>query len=232
MKRELRQMIEAARKKEESDFVPHADDPASATHGHWTAKDQLAHLAAWREMGAAELDAIRTGQQNPAVTEDLQAHNDRVYEESRDLPSDSILGACTRSWDAFAAALEASSEEDLVKPRIRHSQVQAWQLIPGHTLHVGEHLSYWHADKGDMSAAEEAANWSYQHALDSGVGDPLRGTAEYSLGCFYALRGRAADATAHFEIAFKLDPSLREWAKIDTDLDPIRSTPEVVRLLT
>jgi hypothetical protein len=28
-----------------------------------------------------------------------------------------------------------------------------------------------------------------------------------------------------------LNPSLREWAKQDTDLDPIRSAPELVRLL-
>ncbi|HEX9476378.1 MAG TPA: hypothetical protein VGA41_06960, partial [Candidatus Dormibacteraeota bacterium] len=61
--------------------------------------------------------------------------------------------------------------------------------------------------------------------------DRQRGTAAYNLGCFYAARGRAADAIPYLRSGIEMNPNLREWARIDTDLDSIRSVPELVRLL-
>jgi hypothetical protein len=47
----------------------------------------------------------------------------------------------------------------------------------------------------------------------------------YNLACCEALTGRKEDAIGHLRIAFEQRPSLRELAKEDTDLDPLREEP-------
>lgn len=47
----------------------------------------------------------------------------------------------------------------------------------------------------------------------------------YDVACFESLAGRREDALEHIREAFERDPSLRELAVDDTDLDAIRSDP-------
>jgi len=54
----------------------------------------------------------------------------------------------------------------------------------------------------------------------SGYATPL-----YNLACCEALGGRDEDAIAHLRTAFERRPSLRDYAKQDTDLDPLRDEP-------
>ena len=51
----------------------------------------------------------------------------------------------------------------------------------------------------------------------SGYATPL-----YNLACCEALAGRTEDAIGHLRVALERRPSLREVAKKDTDLDPLR----------
>jgi hypothetical protein len=48
----------------------------------------------------------------------------------------------------------------------------------------------------------------------------------YNLACFEAQTGDTEAAVEHVTRAFELDPKLREHAKSDTDLDPIRDRPD------
>ena len=54
----------------------------------------------------------------------------------------------------------------------------------------------------------------------SGYAAPL-----YNLACCEALAGRKEDAIGHLRVAFERRPSLRDLAKDDTDLDPLRDEP-------
>ena len=54
----------------------------------------------------------------------------------------------------------------------------------------------------------------------SGYAAPL-----YNLACCEALAGRKEDAIEHLRVAFDKRPGLRDLAKDDTDLDPIREEP-------
>ncbi|HEX9095667.1 MAG TPA: maleylpyruvate isomerase N-terminal domain-containing protein [Candidatus Dormibacteraeota bacterium] len=229
----LRQLMEAGREKEASDLIPHVDDSPPSQPGRWTAKDNLAHLSAWRLTAAAELEAVRSGRPAPAsVSEDIDESNARVHEATRDQPAASVLADARSSWTTLAAAVEACSEEDLLKPRIRRPEQAAWQVIPGNTyFHISEHLGYWHDERGEPAQSEAAALWAHDLANKNFADDRQRGTAAYNLGCFYAVRGRAEEAIPHLRSGIELNPSLREWAKADSDLDSIRSTPELVRLL-
>lgn len=224
--------MDAAREKEASDLLPHVDDSPASQPGRWTAKDNLAHLLAWRVYAAAELDAVRAGGPGTVMSGDINEYNAKVYEAARDQPAASVLDEARRSWAALAAAVEACSEEELLKPRKRQPEQPAWQMIPGNTyFHIAEHLGYWHTERGEDAPAEEAAKWAHGLVLTTFTDEIQRGNADYNLGCFYAIRGRAEDAMQYLRSGIELNPSLREWAKQDTDLDPIRSTPELVSLL-
>ena len=233
LKGTLRHLLQTGREKEASDFLPHLDDSPPSQPGRWTAKDNLAHLSAWRLTAAAELEAIRTGSLAPAsVPEDIDDNNAKVYEATRHQRAAQVLEEARRSWATLAATVEVCSEEDLLKPRIRRPEQAAWQVIPGNTFfHIAEHLAYWHSERGEDAAAEEAAVWAHDLATASFPDDRQRGTADYNLGCFYAVRGRAEQAIPFLRSGIEMNPNLREWARTDTDLDSIRSRPELVRLL-
>jgi tetratricopeptide (TPR) repeat protein len=229
----LRLLMKAGRKKEASDLVPHVDDSPPAQPGRWTAKDNLAHLSAWRLIAAAELEAVRTGSSAPAsVSEDTDENNANVYEATRNQRAAEVLEEADRSWATLTAAVEACTEKELLKPRIRRPEQAAWQVIPGNTyFHIAEHLAYWHDERGEPDQSEAAAVWAHDLATKNSHDDGQRGTADYNLGCFYAVRGRPEKAMPYLHSGIELNPSLREWAKTDSDLDSIRSRPELVRLL-
>ena len=232
IKDRMQRLIKAAREKEASDLLPHVDDSPPSEPGRWTAKDNLAHMTAWRLTAAAELDAARTGGSGPVVSADINEHNAKIYEAARQKPAASVIDAGARSWDLLEAALDVCSEEDLLKPRTRRPEQPAWQVIPGNTyFHVAEHLGYWQTERGEDAAAEGAARWAHDLARTTMPEDEHLGIANYNLGCFYALRGRVADAIPYLRSGMELNPTLRDWAKQDTDLDAIRSAPELVQLL-
>ena len=231
MKAKLHSLIRAARDKEAADLLPHVDDSGSRS-GRWTAKDQLAHLASWRLINAAELEALRTGGEAPQVAAEDDDENGKIYAQTHDLPAAEVLDMAGRSWDTFAAAVEACSEEDLLKPRPRRPQQHAWNAVPNNTyFHLAEHLAYWRRDDGDVAGALGAMRWGAELARATFPDSPQTAAAVYNLGCMYAKDGDAAGALPYLRAAFEADPALLDWAPKDTDLDPIRSDPEVVSLL-
>jgi hypothetical protein len=119
MKHKLLDLIKAGREKEESDLVPYVNDAPPDEAGSWSAKDQLAHLTAWRQVAVAEMEAVRTGASGPDVSDDDDVENAKIYRETHQRAAALIRKAGKRSWDQFEAAVEACSETDLAKPRLR-----------------------------------------------------------------------------------------------------------------
>jgi hypothetical protein len=78
-------------------------------------------------------------------------------------------------------------------------------------------------EAGEYEAAIEAARESVEA---SGHAAPI-----YNLACCEALAGRKDDAIEHLRTAFDKRPSLRELAREDTDLDPLRGEPAFQELL-
>jgi quercetin dioxygenase-like cupin family protein len=54
---------------------------------------------------------------------------------------------------------------------------------------------------------------------------PGHGTLNYQLACYHAAAGRADEALRHLDVALANEPRAREWARTDTDLDPLRDDP-------
>jgi hypothetical protein len=227
VREELRTLIRVGRQRESTDLQPYVNDSPPDQPGSWTAKDQLAHLAAWRQVAAAEVEAMRTGGPGPAVSDDDDAENARIYEETHHLPVASVIEAAAKSWDQLSAALEACSEEVLLKPRIRGRQEPLWQIAPDQTHHLTEHLVYCHTDAGNEAGAEQAAIWGYEVATSALLDGRYRGFAEYNLGCFYAVRARFDEAMPWLMKGVELRPDLRDWAKQDKDLELIRARADL-----
>jgi mannose-6-phosphate isomerase-like protein (cupin superfamily) len=72
-------------------------------------------------------------------------------------------------------------------------------------------------EAGDYDAVIDRARETLEA---SGYASPL-----YNLACCEALAGRKEDAIGHLRVAFERRPSLRDLAKEDTDLDPLRDEP-------
>ena len=231
IKESLRLIVKETRAKETSDLLPFVDDSPSSIPGRWTAKDNLAHMSAWRVHAAESLQAARLHKDARDMGE-LDVANAAIYAETKDLSADAVRDRSRRSWDALAAEIEACTVDDLHGSRPGQPERQAWEIVPGNTHgHLAEHLGYWHSERGDEASAEAAQLW--QLGLDErAFDDPKqRGNAVYNLACYFARRGRTPEALPFLAQSFKLNPALREWAKQDHDLDPIRSDEQVARLL-
>jgi tetratricopeptide (TPR) repeat protein len=232
VKQKLQGLIAPARELEARELTPLVNDEAPASPGQWTAKDHLAHIVAWREVAAAEFEALRTGVGPPDISNDDDLENAKIYERTHDMPAAALIDDSRHAWNALAAELERASEADLAKPRARWPEETYGRVIVNHTLtHLAEHLGYVHRDRRDEKAAEALARWARDQAAATFPGERQEGVSEYNLGCFYAVRGRAAEAIPHLRRGVELVPGLRDWAQQDSDLDPIRDSPELGELL-
>jgi len=223
--------VAATRAKEAAELLPQCDDAAPAVPGAWTVKDHLAHMAAWREH-AAHLLAPGGRAEAMAEGRNLEERNAAIHEATRGLSAGAVAESVRTSWEVLAAAIEACSEEDLRAPRPNDPERQVWEVIPGNTHgHLAEHLEYLASGRGDEPAAEAVALWVHDLDNQSFADDRTRGSADYNLGCFYARRGRVEDAFPYLRRGLELNPGLREWAREDRDLDPIRRAAMVAALL-
>lgn len=212
--------------------MPQVDDGPPPEPGRWTVKDTLAHLTAWRVHTTAVLDAAHTGRDAPEPIDDFDSENANIYAAARALPAAAVIDSARRSWESLNDAVEACSEQVLRSPRPRRPQTLIWEVVPSNThAHLAEHLGYLAEERGDTAGAEAAARWA--HDLDNeAFPDPRqRGNADYNLACFYARRGRAAEALPLLRRAFGLNSSLKSWAAKDTDLEPLRASPALAELL-
>lgn len=225
-------IIDRARALEETlaDFF---DADARATIGTvevWAPKDHFVHLAVWQAYQARRLEAVTTG--NPPTQ---PADNDTVFLEHRDEPWDVVWANAMQALDDDAAAIARTSEEDLTDPnRFPWSNGRSLvsSTISNIYLHPIEHLVQMYEERDDVAAAERVQQESV--ATISGLfgkGEEYA-NAVYNLGCFYAKRGRAADAIAQVREALTVNPKLTEWSKEDADLESLHDLPEYQALYT
>jgi hypothetical protein len=215
------------------------DVPADAD-GRWNAKDHLAHAAWWRERDGRLIEAVRTGSPPPPAVgsreertqeQEEGRQNAVTYQLYRDRPLDEIREYASSTWDSFNAAVEACSEADLSKPHPYAAGEVLWQTIVGICYHTGEHLSYWYQDAGDETKLEATQRWLRDIYVAVAPDASSRANANYNLACFYARGGRAAEALPLLRDSFAHNDQLREWAKKDSDLDPIRGDAQLQELL-
>lgn len=235
LKQNLIDVVVDARAREQ-ELVNGATDLPADLGGRWHAKDQLAHLAWWRDRDGRLIDAVRTGSTPPPAVGSREGQeegrqNAVIYETYRDRPLSEIREDAAAAWDHFTAAIEACSNDDLMRPHPYAEGDVLWQTALGIPYHTGEHLTYWYEDSGDAARAEAAQKWLRDIYVTVATDARSRANANYNLACFYARNGRAAEAAPLLRESFEGNAQLREWAKQDSDLDPIRDDPRVSQLV-
>lgn len=235
LKQNLQEVVADARAREQ-EIVNAATDLPADPGGRWHAKDQLAHLAWWRDRDGRLIDAVRTGSPPPPAVGSREGQeegrqNGVIYQTYRDRPLSEIREFATSAWDHFAAALEACSREDLLRPHPYAEGEVLWQTGLGIAYHTGEHLTYWYQDAGDADRVEATQRWLRDIYVTVATDPRSRANADYNLACFYARNGRASEALPLLRNSFEGNAQLREWAKKDSDLDPIRDDPRVSELV-
>jgi hypothetical protein len=93
---------------------------------------------------------------------------------------------------------------------------------PGAPYAVSPWESYFRAfaelERGDERAARAA--------IENGLArHPDNGSMLYNAACYFALAGERERALALLARALELEPRAREWARTDSDLDPLRDDP-------
>ena len=53
----------------------------------------------------------------------------------------------------------------------------------------------------------------------------------YNLACLHAIKGEIEESMAHLKKAVSLDQSVRDWARMDTDLENLRGVPEFEEII-
>ena len=231
LKSRLLATIAAAREREH-ELLAMADDSPPPEPGLWTVKDHLAHLAHWRVYAAEVLQAVHDGTKLPDVDVDEDAENAKIYEANQAKSADAIKSDVRTSYDRLAAAISASTEEELAAPHPRYPSAQLWQVVPGNGHnHLGQHLMFWHLEQGDEEAAEVAQQWVYDLDRSEFPEPKSVASSTYNMGCFYARVGRDDEALHYLKHAFDFNPDLKKTARTDTDLVRIRNHADFVALI-
>jgi tetratricopeptide (TPR) repeat protein len=192
------------------------------TPDHWSAKDLVAHVAAWWGIQGHRFALVAADQWPPS------------FGWSDEVNADLYATNCDRSWDEVEAeaasnhavwltAVEAISTDDLMIPgRIPAAGKRPlWRRVLGNgyqhpRIHLSEHL----LERGEIEHATEIQE-SMADALTALSAD-LRGEAYYNLACFYAKAGQPDKAIARLAMALSANPEMRAEAQSDRDLDSLR----------
>jgi tetratricopeptide (TPR) repeat protein len=235
VKATLLDLLRLARAAEEA-LVAGLTDAERAEVGtleHWSAKDVIAHLAAWKRQRAREYAAAARGE-DVTISDEFDADNARIFAENAGKSWGAVLEDADRALDDLLASVDALSEDDLTDPQ-RFSWRQGHplaELVLGNGLwHPYAHMIAYYRDRGQTEQASRMMEELVAVVEQMDAPATIRGGAVYNLACAYALAGQRAEALALLPEAFDLEPGLKALAREDTDLDSLRGDSAFAALL-
>lgn len=215
-------------------FVAGLDDDArtaTGDEGLWSAKDHLAHTAAWQ---LHHLEPPPGETEYALTSHDVNAINAEIYAKHREQPWADVLAAVRRAYELETARLTALSDADLLVNVADpgHADRPAWRTTIGdHYTHVLMHLAQFHFDRQQRAQGLEYYRLMVDPllALDDAPG--WRALTLYNQACLYALAGSPQEAITVLHQALTLAPDLIPWSKDDPDLDSLRTEPAYLALM-
>jgi tetratricopeptide (TPR) repeat protein len=99
-------------------------------------------------------------------------------------------------------------------------------------LHPITHVAQIYEERGDGASAEQVQQEAVTTMARLFGKDDQYANAVYSLGCYYALHGRSAEAIAQVREALAVNPKLTDPIKEDVDLVSLHDLPEYQALFT
>jgi hypothetical protein len=182
--------------------------------GEWSARDVLAHLAAWRSVEARRLAGEPDGTGEDESEDDANA---RIQAERAAWSWERVANEADTSIDALVAGIADTSEDELSRSD---------RLVAGIGSNGANHAIAHLADVAALGGGGErfAAFAQDVEAILLRGRIPPRDAAVmlYNLACHHALSGELDAARRLLRDAFAYRPELLEWATTDPDVEALR----------
>ena len=192
----------------------------------WSIKDTIAHIAHWYKVMAEDLTGPRD--KPPVDYGDFTAINDKIFNEHKDQDWPEIKTLLGQSIKAVVDPLINFSAKELNDPNAFQwtggKPLWRWVAGIGYNHTVG-HLGELYRLRGQPGHAVHLMKRS-MHMLNDLVDDPTwHAINNYNIACAYSLAGEGEKGIPFLKTALRENPSLKEWAKEDKDLDAIHDLP-------
>ncbi len=228
-KEKILDLIEQGYAQEEA-FIADLSDEERAFAGSletWSAKDVIAHNAAWKSLVADIIAKARHGQPLPP-DEELDHRNQNFYEANQDKSWGMVIADAEYAKNELSAQTRALTDEELNDSDWsgKASTGPIWRRIVGNGYsHPMTHLVDYYAKHDQLDRAATITQQGAQTLMPLDNSPDWQGTQKYNLACYYALAGDADQALALLKESLSLNPDLTEWSKQDTDLVSLHDDP-------
>jgi hypothetical protein len=214
------------------DSLSESEQSRVGTYDHWSAKDLLAHISAWKHQVVLYLqeDPMAVSE---ATDEDVESANVAFFKAHNDQTWDSILSDMESVHQNLVDELQRLSESELAdRERFPWQEgLPLWRRLAGWIFtHPWMHLAEHALEKGDREGAVGEA----RHMVEAGrlLSDDRHwtGAVKYNTACIFARAGALDMALQHLESALKQRPDLIEASKQDDDLALLRADDRLVQM--
>lgn len=188
----------------------------------WSAKDTLSHLVFWGNHFNSQAEKAKSGEKVPLAGDYLDQVNDGVLIEHMEQPFSEALIELKKSFQKSTEIIRSFSADEL-------NDKENFEYLNGHTLifcalgtfgwHITHHISDFYVKNEQI---EKAIKFQEKYTMKLRDFPAWEANAIYNLACFFAQIGNKEKAINNLKTAFIIRPDLIEWAKNDTDLDPLR----------
>ena len=198
----------------------------------WSAKDLMAHLAAWRLREADRLETAHgDGTRSPDAEPDTE--NARIWAEYAGKTWDEVRQALALGHRRLVDSVQALTDDELTDPErfAWQSGQPLWRGVVGNgCTHPVMHLADAYVKRAQADYAATMMEDVSTRLAELEDAPRWIGVVRYNLACFYALAGEKARGIDLLREALQLHPGLTEWSKEDPDLASLRGMPDYDRL--
>jgi len=220
----------------EQDFVSHLSDEQRlqlSSNDNWSAKDLVAHNAAWKRRHSENVIAVQQGRPATRV-EDYDLENEKLFQEHRGWTWEEVLVYAKSVQQKLVKLVSELPGETLEKFGYFHWQTERplWRTIYGYGYsHPLVHLAEHYRNRGHLGSAADLIKQLVEAMQSLDPGSAWQGGIHYNLACYHALSSRLDEAVAELTQALQLNPEFKDWAEEDRDLEALHAHPDFLALL-
>lgn len=232
LKPRLIQLLQHAHNDEQELISSLSDEERAAvgTPEHWSAKENIAHIAYWQARLTERLAGWARGEPaHPLEEGEIEAENAGTGDRNRNRSWSEVQTEAETVFNRLLATVSHFSEQQLADPTPIgwYGDRALLAAIVGNSFrHPEEHIVAFYLQRGDRASARKIQEAATQALIDIDSSPEARATALYNLACFYARNDGPDRAIELLRQALPLRPDLVAWSKEDADLASLRGLTE------
>lgn len=191
----------------------------NGTPEHWSAKDLLAHIAAWKRQGIEWLAAAERDDPSPHF-KDMEQFNEETFTTSQGLSWQEIQNEAEQAFTELVTHVEQLPEKKFVEP-----EGIIWQIMACGSKHPYRHLVEYFLQQGDLDQATHLCEELIEIMRRMPLPPQELGRAIYQQASFYAMTSQHTRAIEKLGLALQLEPRVIAWVERDNTWDSLRTLP-------